>query len=89
MADIDELNIAYTSGLTGNELFDGFFAELISCLNEDDKALFIRIFWQGESVEEAAGRLGKPKSVLYNHISRGKRKIIRANPGLFRKEDKI
>lgn len=87
MADIDELPIADHAGLTGNDLFDGIFTELISCLNEDDKALFIRIFWQGERVDEAAKRLGKPKSVLYNRISRGKRKIIKLNPGYFRKEE--
>lgn len=87
MADIDELPIADNAGLTGNNLFDGFFIELISCLNEDDKALFIRIFWQGETIDEAAKRLGKPKSVLYNRISRGKHKIIKLNPGYFRKEE--
>lgn len=88
MADIDELPIADTTGLTGNDLFDSFFTELISCLNEDDKSLFIRIFWQGETIDEAAKQLGKPKSVLYNRISRGKRKIIKLNPGYFRKEEK-
>ena len=86
MADIDELPIADTSGLTGNDLFDCFFTELISCLNEEDKALFIKIFWRGESIEEAEKQLGKSKSVLYNRISRGKRKIIKRNPDYFRKE---
>ena len=74
--------------MTGNDLFDSFFAELISCLNEEDRTLFIRIFWQGESIDEAAKYLGMPKSVLYNRISRGKRKIIRNYPGYFRKEEK-
>lgn len=87
MSDVDELPIADNAGLTGNDLFDSFFSELISCLNEEDKALFIRIFWQGETIDEAAKRLGKPKSVLYNRISRGKRKIIKFNPGYFRKEE--
>ena len=68
MADVDELPIADNAGLTGYDLFDSFFTELISCLNEEDKALFIR-------------------SVLYNRISRGKRKIIKFNPGYFRKEE--
>lgn len=86
MADIDTVPVPDVSGATGNTLFDGLFTELISCLNEEDKALFIRIFWQGESISEAAQRLGKSKSVLYNRISRGKKKIIRYNPGYFRKE---
>ena len=89
MADIDELPIADNAGLTGHDLFDSFFTELIACLSEDDKALFIRIFWQGETIDEAAKQLGKPKSVLYNRISRGKRKIIKLNPGYFRKEEKV
>lgn len=87
VADIDELSVSDNADLTGNKLFDGFFSELIACLNEDDKALFIRIFWQGETIDEAAKRLGKPKSVLYNRISRGKRKIIKYHPGYFRKEE--
>lgn len=88
MLNIDEMPIADTSGLTGNDLFDNFFTELISCLNEEDRKLFIQIFWQGESVDEAAKRLGKSTSVLYNRISRGKRKIIKYHPGYFRKEEK-
>ena len=88
MEDIDEMDIADTSRLTGNEVFDGFFTELVSCLSEEDRALFIRIFWKGESVGEAAEQLGKSPDVLYNHISRGKKKIIRNFPGYFRKEEK-
>ena len=87
MADIDELPVADTSGLTGNKLFDSFFTELISCLNEEDRLLFIKIFWNGESIEEAAGQLGKSPSVLYNRISRGKKKIISHNSCYFRKEE--
>ena len=85
--DIDKVQLADASGLTGNELFDGFFAELIECLNEEDQALFTRIFWEGETVSEAAAQLGKPKSVLYNRIPRGKRRIIRHHPGYFKKEE--
>lgn len=88
MEDIDEIPLSYTSGATGYSGFDEFFAELTSCLNEEDRALFVRIFWQGESIDEAAHRLGRPKSWLYNRISRGKRKIIKHNPRHFQKEEK-
>ncbi len=84
--DIDHLNIEDIEHITDNSLFDEFFMELISCLNDEDKAIFIRIFWIGETTEETAISLGKTKSLIYNHISRGKKKIIANNPHLFRKE---
>lgn len=81
--DIDELPLADTSAVTDNELFNGFFSELIACLSDEDKELFIRIFWTGESVDEAALAMNKNKSNIYNRISRGKKRIIRNNPELF------
>ena len=86
LEDIDTVTVPDTSGLTGNNLFDEFFSELISCLGDDDKALFIRIFWNGENVSEASYISGMSKSVIHNRISRGKKKIIKSNPGLFNKE---
>lgn len=86
--NLDEQQIADPSGLTGDDLFDGFFAELIACLSEEDQALFIRLFWNGDSMDEASRQTGKDKSVLYNRISRAKRKIIRQHPGYFKKEEK-
>ncbi|MBR5371860.1 MAG: hypothetical protein IK130_06570, partial [Oscillospiraceae bacterium] len=86
--NLDEQQIADPSGLTGDDLFDGFFAELIACLSEEDQALFIRLFWNGESMDEASQQTGKDKSVLYNRVSRAKRKIIRQHPGYFKKEEK-
>lgn len=84
--DIDNLSIKEVSHITDNALFDEFFMELISCLSDEDKAIFIRIFWIGETIEETSKALGKSKNQLYNHISRGKKKIIANNPHLFRKE---
>jgi len=85
--DIDEIQIEDVTQITDDALFNEFFMELISCLNEEDKMIFIRIFWQGASVSETAAALGKKKSVLYNRISRGKKKMIASNPGFFRKEE--
>lgn len=73
--------------MTEDALFNEFFMELISCLKEEEKWIFIRIFWEGASVSETAAALGRKKSVLYNRISRGKKKIIASNPGFFRKEE--
>lgn len=89
MADIDDLQITADTQLTDNALFNGFFMELISCLSDEDKRLFIKIFWEGRSVSTVATELGKDKSVVYNRISRGKKKIIASNPELFRREEKI
>lgn len=84
LADIAELPIADKNDLTGNESFDNFFSELISCLSEEDKIIFTKIFWYGDSIEETAKELGKTRNTLYKRISRGKQKIIRHNPEYFK-----
>ncbi|MDE5763663.1 MAG: sigma-70 family RNA polymerase sigma factor [Ruminococcus sp.] len=84
MEDIDTLPVSDESLFTGNESFDEFFAELISCLKDEDKMIFIKIFWNGESIDDVAMELGKSHNFLYKRISRGKQKIIRHNPGYFK-----
>ncbi len=86
--DIDEIQIADKYRITDNALFNEFFCELIDCLNDEDKLIFIKIFWTGETIEETAKSLGKSKSMLYNRISRGKKKIAANNPELFQKKEK-
>lgn len=85
LADIDDMQISDNTDFTDNELFNDFFSELISCLNDDDKELFIRLFLYGETYDELSRKMKKDKSMLFNHVSRGKKKIIRNNPDLFRK----
>ncbi len=85
--DIEQIQIEDAMHITEDALFNEFFMELISCLSEEDKAIFIHIFWEGASVSETAAALGKQKSILYNRISRGKKKMIANNPGFFRKEE--
>ena len=84
MEDIDILSVSDESVFTGNESFDEFFTELISCLKEEDKMIFIKIFWYGESVDNLAVQLGKSQNFLYKRISRGKQKIIKHNPDYFK-----
>lgn len=83
MLDIDELSVSDKTALTDNDFFDDFFMELISCLSSQDKALFIRLFWEGETVDETAKALKIQKSNIYNRISRAKKKIIHSNPKFF------
>jgi RNA polymerase sigma-70 factor (ECF subfamily) len=85
--DITEMQIEDTAQLTADSNFNSFFAELTACLSDEDKLLFTRIFWLGQSPEEAARSMGKDRSVVYNRISRGKKKIMHNNPGYFRKEE--
>lgn len=85
--DIMEMQIEDTAQLTSDSDFNSFFKELTACLNDEDKLLFARIFLLGQSPEEAAKSTGKDRSVIYNRISRGKKKIMRNNPGYFRKEE--
>lgn len=49
--------------------------EILSCLADNDKILFRRLFLKEETVESVAADLKVNKSVLYNRISRGKKKI--------------
>jgi len=84
LADIDEIAIADINAVTGNKLFDNFFAELISCLNEEDKMIFLKIFWNGDSINDVSRELGKSQNTIYKRISRGKMKIIRHNPEYFK-----
>lgn len=86
LLDIDEIQISDKTRFTDNEIFNEFFLELISCLNEEDKKLFIRLFWYGETYDEISHELKKDKNTLFNHVSRGRKKIIKNNPGLFKKE---
>ena len=84
--DIDSLILADNTSITGDSEFDDFFAELISCLSDEDKVIFIKLFWQGYSVDEVAAEIEKSRNVIYNRISRGRKKIIKFNPGYFGKE---
>lgn len=49
--------------------------EILSFLNENDQLLFKRLFVNDESIEFVATSMGVEKSVLYNRVSRGKKKI--------------
>lgn len=86
VVNIDDVQIADKYRITDDALFNEFFCELIDCLSDEDKLIFIKIFWKGESIAEVANSLGKDKSILYNRISRGRRKIIANNPEIYYKE---
>lgn len=51
------------------------FQELLECLPAEDQELFMQIFWEEQSYDEISSKTGMKKHVLYNRISRGKKKL--------------
>ncbi len=87
IADIDELPVADTKNIFIDRDINEFFNELISDLNEEDKMIFTRLFIYEESFEEVAKKSNKSKAVIYNRVSRAKKKISKNIPVQFIKEE--
>lgn len=66
------------------ETIDNEFEQLLSCLSPEDREIFRRIYQRGDSMDEISQDMNIPKDQLYNHTSRGKKKI--RNNYLFNKE---
>lgn len=49
--------------------------ELLGCLSEQDRGIFERLFWGEESVKAISEELGIKEAVIYNRVSRGKKKL--------------
>lgn len=49
--------------------------ELLSCLNEKDRELFLLLYAQEEPMETVSRKLHMSKPVIYNRISRAKKRI--------------
>lgn len=56
---------------------------LLSSLKKKDQLLFAQYYGQLKSIEELAEEQGVHKSVLYNRLSRGRKKIREAFPNRF------
>ena len=48
---------------------------MLSCLNEKDRILFWKLYVEEEPMEEVSRETGLKKEVIYNRLSRGKRRI--------------
>ena len=48
---------------------------LLSCLNESDRKLFLKLYVEEKPVEEISREMGMKKAVIYNRLSRGKKRI--------------
>jgi RNA polymerase sigma-70 factor (ECF subfamily) len=65
---------AYLDKILEHEISDEV-EQMLSCLNPSDRQLFLRIFAEEESVEQISRESGMKPETIYNHISRGKKKI--------------
>ena len=48
---------------------------MLECLNETDKKLFLYIYGEDKDIEQVSRDTGMKKEVIYNRLSRGKKKI--------------
>ena len=49
--------------------------EMLACLKPRDRELFVKLYVEEKTFDEIAAETGTDKSVLYNRLSRGKRKL--------------
>lgn len=49
----------------------------LSCLNEEDRTIFLKLFYEGLSVEELAEENKISQDAIYQRISRGRKKMRR------------
>lgn len=76
----EDINILQVIGeedvqLTDTEEEKAEFQELLQGLPEADQEIFMRLFWEEQDYEEISADMKIPKEQLYNHVSRGKRKL--------------
>lgn len=51
--------------------------QMLECLNPQDRELFLKIYVEEENVETVSAQSGMSRPVIYNRLSRGKKKIRR------------
>ncbi len=60
-------------------LIDGTLSEelekLLSCLIEEDRKLFLKLYVEEKSMDEISRETGMGKAVIYNRLSRGKQRM--------------
>ncbi len=76
--DIDNMNIASGRDEIEKMTEDEISAEteqMLSCLELKDRKLFEKLYLEDKSFDEVSRELGIEKTVIYNRVSRGKKKI--------------
>ena len=49
---------------------------MLVCLKAEDRALFLKLYCEGQDVEEISQETGLKKATIYQKLARGKKKII-------------
>ena len=49
---------------------------ILGCLKAEDRALFLKLYCEGQDVEEISRETGLKKATIYQKLARGKKKII-------------
>lgn len=83
LKDLRNENIDYVEAASEDDVFqevtkkelDEDLERLLSCLKEEDKSLFIKLYVEEQEIQNVSRQTGLKKSVIYNRISRGKRKL--------------
>jgi RNA polymerase sigma-70 factor (ECF subfamily) len=78
--DIDNLDISVEDTslkeILNNELSEDLVA-MLNCLKEEDKDLFLKLYVQEKDISNICFETGMKRDVIYNRLSRGKKKIKR------------
>lgn len=78
MVDIEDTTIAREDGVLAKLIEQEISKEvemMLACLNPSDQELFLKLYVNEQSLEEISRETGVKKEVLYNRVSRGKKKI--------------
>lgn len=54
---------------------DENLSKMLKCLKPEDKELFIKLYVEEQDIEQVSSQMGLKKDVIYNRLSRGKKKI--------------
>ena len=80
---IDDEVFENCMAISEDEVFNEAYGEFLECLDKNDRELFTKLFIEGLSVSEVSQNTGTEKSVIYNRVSRGRKKIKKSYPLLF------
>ena len=78
--DIEDTVIAWEDQALAEVMEDEISREMekmLSCLKPSDRELFMRLYVQEQTMEQISQDTGIKKEVIYNRVSRGKKKIRR------------
>ena len=57
------------------ESIDDETEKILACLNPEDREIFRRLYLEGDSIDDISRDMNLSKEQIYNHTSRGKKKI--------------